>query len=267
MPVLTLQGAADIFSVRDGAVFDAALASHPDHTLKTYAGLGHSLGPSASRSDDIFRPIAPEPLADLTSWLQSHAALPVPGPASRQIFPETGYSLAGDFLRVWHTNGGLPLFGYPVEATQQHAGHVRQRLERARLELHPDNSVPYRVLLGRLGVETLAQQGRPWEGLAKAEAGTAHFFSQTGHAVAHEPFWEFWSGHGLELDGQQGASEHESIALFGYPISEPQMETNADGARVLTQWFERARFEYYPDNPPAHRVLLGRLGADLLTAP
>ncbi len=32
---------------------------------------------------------------------------------------------------------------------------------------------------------------------------------------------------------------------------------------VLTQWFERARFEYHPSNPAAYQVLLGRLGAEL----
>ncbi len=41
------------------------------------------------------------------------------------------------------------------------------------------------------------------------------------------------------------------------------MERNASGALVLTQWFERARFEYHPDNPAAYRVLLGRLGAEV----
>jgi hypothetical protein len=55
----------------------------------------------------------------------------------------------------------------------------------------------------------------------------------------------------------------ESLALFGYPISEARMEVNARGDRVLTQWFERARFEYHPNNPAHDRVLLGRLGAEL----
>jgi hypothetical protein len=40
------------------------------------------------------------------------------------------------------------------------------------------------------------------------------------------------------------------------------MEPNADGTMVLTQWYERARFEYYPDNPAPYQVLLGRLGAE-----
>ena len=41
------------------------------------------------------------------------------------------------------------------------------------------------------------------------------------------------------------------------------MEVNASGTRVLTQWFERARFEYHPENPAAYRVLLGRLGVEV----
>ncbi len=41
------------------------------------------------------------------------------------------------------------------------------------------------------------------------------------------------------------------------------METNAEGHTVLTQWFERARFEYHPDNAAPYKVLLGRLGAQV----
>ncbi len=37
----------------------------------------------------------------------------------------------------------------------------------------------------------------------------------------------------------------------------------ASGDQVLMQWFERARFEYHPENPAAYRVLLGRLGVEV----
>jgi hypothetical protein len=40
------------------------------------------------------------------------------------------------------------------------------------------------------------------------------------------------------------------------------METNASGDTVLTQWFERARMEWHPTNPPGFRVLLGLLGTE-----
>lgn len=52
--------------------------------------------------------------------------------------------------------------------------------------------------------------------------------------------------------------------VFGYPITIAGNEMNRDtGQSYLTQSVERARFEYHPTNPPASRVLLGRLGAEL----
>jgi hypothetical protein len=40
------------------------------------------------------------------------------------------------------------------------------------------------------------------------------------------------------------------------------MESAANGQAYLTQWFQRARFELHPENPPATRVLLGLLGTE-----
>jgi hypothetical protein len=40
------------------------------------------------------------------------------------------------------------------------------------------------------------------------------------------------------------------------------VERNGSGDNVLTQWFERARFEEHPQNAPPYNVLLGRLGAE-----
>ena len=199
---------------------------------------------------------------------QPVSAPPAPLPntgveAAPVTFPETGYSLDGEFLAYWQAHGGLPVFGYPIDSARQLDGRVSQWLERARFELHPENAAPYHVLLGRLGVEALARQGRPWQTLPKAAPTAPHYFRETGHAIAHEPFWKYWTSHGLELDGRRGTSYAESLALFGYPISEAHMERNANGDRVLTQWFERARLEYHPTNPAAYRVLLGRLGAEL----
>ena len=68
-------------------------------------------------------------------------------------------------------------------------------------------------------------------------------------------------GHGLEIDGRRGSSFAESLALFGMPLGEPQQETIEGGRTVLVQWFERARFEYHPENQAPYDVLLGRLGS------
>lgn len=118
------------------------------------------------------------------------------------------------------------------------------------------------MLLGRLGVEALALAGRDWQRLPKADPQTAYYFEETGHAIAPQ-FWDYWRNRGLEF-GDLGVSEREAVALWGYPITKPQMEANNSGDMVLTQWFERARFEYHPDNPEPYQVLLGRLSADLL---
>jgi hypothetical protein len=45
------------------------------------------------------------------------------------------------------------------------------------------------------------------------------------------------------------------------------VETNTAGDTVLTQWFERARFEYHLDNPREFAVLLGLLGSETRSAP
>ena len=64
----------------------------------------------------------------------------------------------------------------------------------------------------------------------------------------------------MEL-GDPSVSARESLALFGFPVSQPFDEINPEtGERYLVQYFERARFELNPENPAPYRVLLGRLG-------
>jgi hypothetical protein len=186
--------------------------------------------------------------------------------AGQRCFSETGFCIDGRIREFWEQNGGLPVFGFPTgpQQTIQIEGVTveAQPFERNRLELHPENTRPYDVLLGRLGVDRLQQQGRDWFTFPKADPTAPHYFSETGHAIAPQ-FWPLWSSHGLELDGRRGTSREESLALFGMPLSEAAMETNASGATVLTQWFERARFEYHPTNLSPGDVLLGLLGNEL----
>jgi glucose/arabinose dehydrogenase len=185
--------------------------------------------------------------------------------ASR-CFPETGECVGGRLLQFWNGNGGLPVFGLPIGEMRQEQGtegvFTTQWFERERFELHPENRAPYDVLLGRLGDELLRRQGRDWASFPKGQPQPGcQFFETTGHTVC-EPFLSYWRTHGLEFDGRRGKSYQESLALFGLPLSEPAMETNSSGFTVLTQWFERARFEYLPANPNPYKVLLGRLGAE-----
>jgi hypothetical protein len=90
------------------------------------------------------------------------------------------------------------------------------------------------------------------------------WFAQTGHNVCNQAegigFMDYWQTHGL-LDPQLNGYQR-SLALFGYPLAEPRVVTNASGDRVLTQWFERARFEYHPTKAQPFNVLLGLMGVE-----
>lgn len=184
-------------------------------------------------------------------------------------FDEVEDVLCDEFLDFWDENGGLPVFGFPLteafEEENPDTGdtYLVQYFERQRFELHPENAgTVYNVLLGRLGEQVLEMTGRDWMTFEKMDPSSPNYMPVTGFAVAPE-FWGYWSSHGLEY-GDTGFSFRESLLLFGYPISAPAMETNADGDTVLTQWFERAVFEYHPDNDEANQVLLRRVGAEVL---
>lgn len=187
----------------------------------------------------------------------------------RICFSEVPNCIEGRFAQYWRENGGLPVFGYPIStASNQQVGgtaYLVQHFERNRFELHPENKAPYDVLLGRLGDDVLKARGRSWEGLPKAGATSqagCQYFDTTQHLVCGD-FWNYWSSHGLSLDGKKGYSAAESLALFGLPLSEATVETGSDGKPYMTQWFERARFELHPEVGP-NAVLLGLLGNETM---
>jgi hypothetical protein len=191
------------------------------------------------------------------------------GQQGSQYFPETGHTVSGRFLQYWQQNGGLAVFGYPLTDERQENGRAAQYFERQRFELHPENQRPYDVLLGRLGDELLRQRGINWQtDVPPANpAPGCTYFSQTKHNLCDQAsgvgFRTYWATHGLEFDGRAGKSYNESLALFGYPLTEVYQDT-VEGQQVSVQWFERARFEWHPNNPNPYKVLLGRLGAEVL---
>jgi ELWxxDGT repeat protein len=194
------------------------------------------------------------------------APLPLQAQEAR-CFAETGFCISGRIRAFWEQNGGLPVFGFPTGPQQEMLIEGRslqaQWFERTRLELHPQNDAPYDVLLGRIGVDRLAQQGRPnWPQFPiDPQAGDCRRF-ETGHAVCDE-LLNFWRSYGLEFDGRPGVSDAESLALFGLPVSSPTLEV-LEGHVYTVQWFERARFELHPQNAPPYNVQLGLLGNEIL---
>jgi hypothetical protein len=216
-------------------------------------------------------------LVILAASLVLFPAPPARAQSAQRCFPETGQCVRGRFLQFWEQNGGLPVFGYPIgpalEVPRSDLSFVPygpevylvQLFERARLELHPENAPPYDVLLGALGVELVTAPGRPPRVAGQGPKEGCRYFQLTGYnlcdqapGVGFQTYWERQGVGGPELDA--GA---RSIALFGLPLTEATVEVNpADGRPYLTQWFERARFEWHPDNPDPYRVLGGLLGRE-----
>lgn len=78
-----------------------------------------------------------------------------------------------------------------------------------------------------------------------APVSTHQWFPETGHAVGGA-FLQFWR-------------ERGGLSIFGYPLTD---ELQEDGQVV--QYFERAVFEWRPENDDPWKVLLRRLGAAAL---
>lgn len=204
-------------------------------------------------------------------------ALPSPPPVAateQRCFPETGFCIGGRLRTFWEQQGGLAVFGYPVSAPRDEVNredgrsYRTQWFERVRLEEHPEHAPPYDVLLGRIGVERLQLDGVSWQNLPQAAGPQpgCRWFAATRHNVCDQAagngFRQFWQGHGL-LDPALDA-DGRSLALFGLPLSEATVEVSpTDGRPYLTQWFERARFEWHPENAPPYNVLLGLLGVEM----
>ncbi len=72
-------------------------------------------------------------------------------------------------------------------------------------------------------------------------------FNETGKCVP-AIFYAYWQTHG-------------GLSQQGFPVSDAANEQNAtDGKTYLTQYFERAVFEYHPENAAPNNVLLSLVG-------
>lgn len=175
----------------------------------------------------------------------------------------TGYDIGAVFQGFYNSSGGVSVFGYPITGLIQESGYTVQYFERQRMEYHPELAgTPYEVMLGLLGQTDAESRGLlstpAFQALPAGEQSDANcmFFPETGHQVCGR-FKTYWQTHGVEF-GDPGTSYRESLALFGYPISEEFIDP-ASGLTV--QYFQRARFEYHPENAASgNTVLLGLLG-------
>jgi hypothetical protein len=121
--------------------------------------------------------------------------------------------------------------------------------------------------VGRYTVRIVAIGGTivataPYTVTAGSVPATGRFFAETGFSVRGR-FLDYWRAHGLDL-GDLEISERESLALFGYPLSEEFEQELEDGKTYRVQYFERARLEYHPENAAPYDVLLGQFGRQVV---
>ncbi|MBC8075814.1 MAG: L,D-transpeptidase, partial [Chloroflexales bacterium] len=121
---------------------------------------------------------------------------------------------------------------------------------------------PQLIQLGLVGREAAAAAGRTFEPAPPAD-GT-RYFPETQHNL-YGTFLRYWEKRG-------------GVARFGFPISDELDEVAADGVTRRVQYFERARFEYHPEDldgfyrgrglniASLHEVELGDLGRQVMLA-
>lgn len=152
-------------------------------------------------------------------------------------FSQTGHHLSNrsGFLDFWRANGQMLIFGYPISEEIVENGQIVQYFERARFEYYPELAgTSEQVQLGLIGREVAA--GRDFAGIPDPQNGYL-YFPETQHTLWGE-FRGYWERRG-------------GLSIFGYPISE-EIEENGR----IVQYFERARFEYHPeDMAPFYRTM------------
>jgi hypothetical protein len=172
-----------------------------------------------------------------------------------RYFPQTGQTVRGNFLLYWLSHGEFAQQGYPISGEMQERSDTDgktynvQYFERAVLEDHPENQPPNDVLLSLLGVSLFRQK---YPDNSTPTAGPYHagsvLFPETGQRLGGK-FLDYWKSHG-------------GLAQQGYPISGEFTEvSDLNGKSYTIQYFERAVFEFHPENAGTpYEVLLSQLG-------
>lgn len=182
------------------------------------------------------------------------AAAPATNVEAFAYFPQTGHNVGLQVKKFYDAHGGVDIFGMPLtEVIVDQSGLSVQYFERARIEIHPDLPPDSRILLSLAG--SILTQGRAepaFAWLAGSPDPARDFFPESGHTLGGAFRW-YWQSRG-------------GLPVFGYPISEEFSEVNPnDGQPYLVQYFQRARFEYHPENQGTpYEVMLGQLGRQLL---
>lgn len=160
-----------------------------------------------------------------------------------QYFPDTGHNVSGEF---WTFYQSIPnaafVFGSPLteQFNDDRTGRLVQYFQRARFEFYPENPLAERVILSGLG--PYVYEHSPLRGSINTfNPIGCRYFQETDLSLCFA-FLEFFDRNGGET-------------IFGKPIS-PFVFYNDR----IVQYFERARFDWYPEYPEGQKVVLAQLG-------
>ncbi len=234
-------------------VSDIYLATHQG-ALPTEPGVAPTQPPALPSATGV-----PTSVPTAVPTPQPVATVELPGTGSR-TYPDTGKTVSGLFLNYWDGNGGLAQQGFPISEVIGEVSdldgkpYTVQYFERAVFEYHPENQPPFNVLLSQLGTFQYKKKypnGAPDQQPNNSEGSV--LFPETGKRVGGK-FLSYWKSHG-------------GLLQQGYPISDEfQEKSDLNGETYLVQYFERAVFEYHPENQPPYDVLLSQLGTFQYTA-
>jgi len=164
------------------------------------------------------------------------------GSQTWQYFPDTGHNISGEFWNYYQSvpNASL-VFGSPIteQFTDPRTGRLIQYFQRALFEFFPENQSDQRVVLAALGVTVY--QHTPQTASIDHNSIGCRYFQETGFSLCYA-FLEFFDRNGGDT-------------TFGKPISPFVFYNNR-----IVQYFERARFEWYPEYPEGQKVVLAQLG-------
>jgi hypothetical protein len=163
--------------------------------------------------------------------------------ATSEYFPSTGHNVSGEFWMYYQViPNAAYVFGAPIteQFTETKSGRLVQYFQRARFEYYPENQPGQRVLLSAVG-QWVMDHSTLGAALDIYSPIGCRNYSETGVSLCYA-FLEYFDTNGGE-------------SIFGKPVS-----NFVDYRGRITQFFERARFDWYPENPAGQQVTLAELG-------
>ncbi len=157
-----------------------------------------------------------------------------------RFFPETGHWVTDEFLLKYdEVSSPKTLYGAPITEAFVDSFDIKvQYFEKVRFELDPTLPPGIQVKLSPLG-QYLYQEGQLL--VVPPNSRACRSFAESDHVVCYA-FLDFFEANG-------------GVSQFGYPLSGFEIH---DG--WIVQYFQKAQFEWHPENPAGQWVTVSNLG-------